>query len=548
MDYLYIEKVIKEVKESIEKKRISEAFLKEGKFSLKFGDKLYLNTFFKNPNAFFISDKPISEARYPYLSQLKGAYVKEVLLPYPDRVVELILVKPVSAAEIEKLSLVLELTGKNANLLLLDSKRKIKFILRAAKTSVRELSINSPYSPPPTEKREFNSLKFGKVSPQGIERELYKHVLKISPLNAKEIACLFKETGDLSKAFLHFMEKHKSSKKAYLYYKNGKPKFLTTFPYCSLKELPFKEFSGRLPFSSAWEDFFKEKVVKGEIERLKTKIVKSLQEKLKALLKEKEELERKEEIEKKAEKLKKIGELLKVNLSLVKPGKEEVELLDYETGEKIKVPLKPELSPQKNLENIFKEYKKLKRKAQISEERLKELKEEILTTQLLIEFVRECEEEEKLKELLPQKRKRGKEINRKLTVFTLPSGRKLLIGKSAKENEIISLKLSNPWEMWFHAKETPGSHVVLKLGKGEKPTDEEILIAASAAAYFSKARNSGKVPVDYTLVKNLKKPPGTQKGFITYREEKTLWVKPEIFEEKVLKSPRRGEEVSEKKR
>ncbi len=541
MDYLYIEKVVKEVKEGIEKERIREVFLKEEKLSIKFGEKLFLNAYLKNPNAFFVSSRPITESKSPRLSQIKGAYVKEVILPYPDRVIELTLVKPVSLVEFEKSYLILELTGKNANLFLLDTERKIKFLLRSVKSSVRELSVNSPYTPPPMEKREFSTLKFGKVSPQGIERELYKHALKISPLNAKEIAYLFKELKDLNKAFHSFMEKHEQSKKAYLYYKNGEPKFLTTFPYSSLKELPFKEFKGKLPFSSAWEEFFKEKVIKEEIQKLKNQILTNLNERLKTLLKEKEELGRKEEIEKKAKELRRVGELLKANLSLVRPGKREIELLDYETGEKVKIPLKPNLSPQKNLENIFKEYKKLKRKAQISEKRIKELEKEILITQLLMDFVKECEEVERIKELLPKKREKKREISKRLTVFTLPSGKKLLVGRNAQENETISLKLSNPWEVWFHAKGVPGSHVVLKLRKGEKATEKDLLIAASAAAHFSKAKDSGKVPVDYTFVKNLKKPPGTPKGFITYKGEKTLWVKPEIFEEEVLKTPPKGQ-------
>jgi predicted ribosome quality control (RQC) complex YloA/Tae2 family protein len=158
------------------------------------------------------------------------------------------------------------------------------------------------------------------------------------------------------------------------------------------------------------------------------------------------------------------------------------------------------------------------------------LKEEVDSLLTLERAVAEIEELDKLRELLPEFDKKGESRKFSLRSFTLPSGRKLLVGRSSSENELISLKLSNPWDYWFHAKGIPGSHVVLKLPKGEEPTEDELLLAASAAAYFSKGRSSGKVLVDYTQAKNLKKPPGTPKGFVTYTGEKTLVVRPETFE------------------
>jgi len=95
------------------------------------------------------------------------------------------------------------------------------------------------------------------------------------------------------------------------------------------------------------------------------------------------------------------------------------------------------------------------------------------------------------------------------------------------------MKLANPWDMWFHAKEMAGSHVVLRLNKNEKPEDRDIVEAASAAAYFSKGRNSGKVIVDYTLAKYLRKPKGTPPGFVTYKNEKSIVVSPSDFNPKI---------------
>ena len=104
------------------------------------------------------------------------------------------------------------------------------------------------------------------------------------------------------------------------------------------------------------------------------------------------------------------------------------------------------------------------------------------------------------------------------------------------------MKLANPWDVWFHAKGVPGSHVVLRLQKGEIPAEEDLILAGAAAAYFSKGRESGKVTVDYTQVKNLKKPPGTPKGFVVYSRERSITVNPGLFE-RVGKPPEGGREL-----
>jgi len=117
----------------------------------------------------------------------------------------------------------------------------------------------------------------------------------------------------------------------------------------------------------------------------------------------------------------------------------------------------------------------------------------------------------------------------------LPSGRKVLVGKNGKANELITLKLSNPWDLWFHVKNLAGSHVVLKLNRGEKPSEEDIELAASAAAFFSKGKHSGKLLVDYTEIKNVKKPKNSPVGKVIYRNEKTIRTDPHTFE-KFLKN------------
>ena len=537
MDYLYIEKLAGELHSHLSKERIGEVLKGEKELSFRVG-RFYLNFYWGNPNALFLGSSPIGRHEFPPLMKLKGAFVKSVSLPVVDRVLEFELVKPLPGNRFSRFFLVLELTGKNANLFLLNEERRIAYLLRSVESSVRPLSLGDRYLFPPSDKKPFEELQFGKVTPEGVEKKLYKFVAGISPLNAKEIACLMRELGSLEEAYKRFMELHRNSQTACLYYQNGKPKFLTTFPYRSLSHLEFKEFSGSHPYSSAWEEFYRKAVEERRVAALKERIVSRIEKKIEALRRELEELSDLEKLRKEAERWKRWGELLKYNLHLVKPGQKEVKVTDFSTGREETIPLDPSLSPRENLNRFFKKYRKALKRLEFAENRIEEIKRELERAELLKETVISKEKAEDLEVFTP----RG---TREVTVpdfltFTLPSGRRIFVGRNASENEFLSLKMANPWDFWFHAKEVPGSHVILRLGKGEEPSEEDILLSAAAAAYFSRGRESGKVKVDYTRVRNLKKPPKTPKGFVIYSGERTASVNPELFKERVEREAPRG--------
>ncbi len=537
MDYLYIEKLKEELHSHLSKERIGEVLKGEKEFSFRVG-RSYLNFHWGNPNTLFIGRFPIGRQEFSPLMKLKGAFIKSISLPVKDRVLEVELVKPLLGNRFSRFFLVFELTGKNANLFLLNEEKKITFILRSVESSVRPLSPGDRYLFPPSDKKPFEELHFGKVTPEGVEKRLYKFVAGISPLNAKEIAYLMKELGSLEEAYKRFVELHKNSQTACLYYQNGKPKFLTTFPYRSLSLLEFKEFSDSLPFSSAWEEFYRKAVEEIRFSTLKERIVSRIEKKIEALKRELKELSDLEKLREEAEKWKRRGELLKYNLHLVKPGQKEVKVKDFSTSREEIIPLDPSLSPKENLNRFFKKYRKALKRLEFAENRLEEIERELERAEFLRETINSKEKAEDLEVFTPKG-------TREITIpdfltFTLPSGRKIFVGRNASENEFLSLKLANPWDLWFHAKEVPGSHVILRLGKGEEPLEEDILLSAAAAAYFSRGRESGKIKVDYTRVRNLKKPPKTPKGFVIYSGERTVSVSPELFKEKVEREAPRG--------
>ena len=103
----------------------------------------------------------------------------------------------------------------------------------------------------------------------------------------------------------------------------------------------------------------------------------------------------------------------------------------------------------------------------------------------------------------------------------------IYVGKNNLQNDYLSLKFAHRNDMWLHTKEIPGSHVIIK---GENIDDETLREAAIIAAFYSKGKESSKVPVDYTMVRNLKKPNGSKPGMVIYSTNKTYYAEPKDFE------------------
>ena len=109
--------------------------------------------------------------------------------------------------------------------------------------------------------------------------------------------------------------------------------------------------------------------------------------------------------------------------------------------------------------------------------------------------------------------------------YETSDGFKLLVGRNNKENDVLTLKTASKSDYWFHTKDIPGSHVIL-LTAGRQITETAIYEAAAVAAFHSKARDSENVPVDYVLVKHVKKPAGAKPGMVIFTNNKTVWVNP----------------------
>ena len=541
----------KELKSKIENAKIEEV-RKHGNYTFLFSttkkdkkNSLVLN-FSSQPLIFIKNQIENNESTPSWDGFLSGWIIKDIFQEDWNRVYELTLEK-----KNERRFLYLEFTGRFSNMILTDEKRKIitalkpmGFSLEKAKRVIRG---GFPYTPPPFKKEYFpwdidfenmlHSKQEGKVMDffvdnlKGIGKTTAEDILLYIGYSSELTFPLKREDVHKILDFLKRIYKEWKSYKYTPYLLNKEDlKRLTFFPLSDAIEKDSISTVLSILFEETSKEYFS-KVRKHRLLKLLNENIQSLEKKIEKI---KEELS----LSEKAEAFLKKGELLKVNLSQLKRGMKDVEVIDYYKypPEKIYIELDPELSPQENVERYFKKYVKYKRGKEKLEKIYRHLMAELEKAKNLKAQIQSEENilwiENQLKEfgLIKEKEKpiiyKGEKI--KLRKFISPDGFLILVGRSAKDNETV-LKLASPNDYWLHVRDIPGSHVIIKRnGKKEVPIST-IRYAASIAAYFSKARTESNVGVDYTLRKYVKPIKGGPSGLVNFREEKTIYVNPLDF-------------------
>ncbi|MDU2680800.1 MAG: NFACT RNA binding domain-containing protein [Clostridium sp.] len=252
--------------------------------------------------------------------------------------------------------------------------------------------------------------------------------------------------------------------------------------------------------------------------------------KLKNILKECEE----------KEKYKINGDLLTSYIYMLKKGLKEISLLNFYTDEEeyITITLDENKTPSENIQYLYKKYNKLKKSEESALEQLKKNEEELQYLNSVMTNILNCESyieiDDIKKELIEtgylkfkNTNKNNKKDKSSKPIHLLSSdGIDIYIGKNNIQNDYLTLKFANKNHMWLHTKNIPGSHVILC---SDNPSDVALEEAGILAAYYSKAKNSTKVPVDYTKVKNLKKPNGSKPGMVIYHTNHTLYTEPSLY-------------------
>ncbi len=237
------------------------------------------------------------------------------------------------------------------------------------------------------------------------------------------------------------------------------------------------------------------------------------------------------------------GDLIISNIYKMKKGMTELTAIDYYNDDcpEVTVKLDPRLSPADNAQKYYKLYNKAKVAREVLTKQIAIWEAELVYLDTVRTFLASAETEDDLTEIRDELYKSGysarmrgykppKKIRSQPITLTTSGGYKLLVGRNNVQNDLLTMKTAAKDDIWFHTKDIPGSHVIMVTG-GEEPSERDYTEAASVAAYYSKAQSSDNVAVDYTAVKNIKKPQGSKPGFVTYKTNYTAYVRPMSREE-----------------
>jgi predicted ribosome quality control (RQC) complex YloA/Tae2 family protein len=238
------------------------------------------------------------------------------------------------------------------------------------------------------------------------------------------------------------------------------------------------------------------------------------------------------------------ADLLMANLHQWQPGMKSINLPDFETGEPVSIPLNPEKSAVQNAQALYKQHQKLKRAKIAVEPLLASVAEEINYLEQVEAFLSQldsysqAEDLETLEEIrdelieqgylkAPNYARKSHDKAAEFHRYQTPSGFELLIGRNNRQNDLLTFRVAKDYDLWFHTQEIPGSHVLLRLEPGAVPDEADFQFVANMSAYYSRARQSDRVPVVYTQPKFVYKPKGAKPGMVVYKREQVLWGQPQ---------------------
>ena len=460
---------------------------------------------------------------------LQGALIESIEQVENDRIVELTVSNKNEIGDHIQATLIIEIMGKHSNILLVDkSNHKILEVIKHvgfSQNSYRTLLPGSTYIAPPSTES---------LNPFTVKDEKLFEILQTKELTAKNLQSLFQGLGrDTANELESILVSEKLSNFRNFFSQASKP-FLTE---TSFSPVPFANRVGE-PFTSLsdlLDTYYKDKAERDHVKQQASELIRRVENELQKnrhkLKKQEKELLATDN----AEEFRQKGELLTTFLHQVPNDQDQVTLDNYYTNQPITIALDKALTPSQNAQRYFKRYQKLKEAVKYLTDLIEETKATILYLESVETVLNQAglEEIAEIREELIQtgfirRRQREKIQKRKKPEQYLASDGKTIIyvGRNNLQNEELTFKMARKEELWFHAKDIPGSHVVIS--GNLNPSDEVKTDAAELAAYFSKGRLSNLVQVDMIEIKKLNKPTGGKPGFVTYTGQKTLRVTPDL--------------------
>ena len=459
---------------------------------------------------------------------LQGALIESIEQVENDRIVEMTVSNKNEIGDHIQATLIIEIMGKHSNILLVDkSSHKILEVIKHvgfSQNSYRTLLPGSTYIAPPSTES---------LNPFTIKDEKLFEILQTQETTAKNLQSLFQGLGrDTANELEGLLISDKLSTFRNFFSQETKPCLTET----SFSPVPFENQVGE-PFTSLsdlLDTYYKDKAERDRVKQQASELIRRVENELQKnrhkLKKQEKELLATDN----AEEFRQKGELLTTFLHQVPNDQDQVILDNYYTNQPITIALDKALTPNQNAQRYFKRYQKLKEAVKYLTDLIEETKATILYLESVETVLNQAglEEIAEIREELIQtgfirRRQREKIQKRKKPEQYLASDGKTIIyvGRNNLQNEELTFKMARKEELWFHAKDIPGSHVVIS--GNLDPSDEVKTDAAELAAYFSQGRLSNLVQVDMIEVKKLNKPTGGKPGFVTYTGQKTLRVTPD---------------------
>lgn len=459
---------------------------------------------------------------------LQGALIESIEQVENDRIVEMTVSNKNEIGDHIQATLIIEIMGKHSNILLVDkSSHKILEVIKHvgfSQNSYRTLLPGSTYIAPPSTES---------LNPFTIKDEKLFEILQTQETTAKNLQSLFQGLGrDTANELESILVSEKLSTFRNFFNQETQPCLTET----SFSPVPFANQVGE-PFTSLsdlLDTYYKDKAERDRVKQQASELIRRVENELQ---KNRHKLQKQEKellATDNAEEFRQKGELLTTFLHQVPNDQDQVILDNYYTNQPITIALDKALTPNQNAQRYFKRYQKLKEAVKYLTDLIEETKATILYLESVETVLNQAglEEIAEIREELIQtgfirRRQREKIQKRKKPEQYLASDGKTIIyvGRNNLQNEELTFKMARKEELWFHAKDIPGSHVVIS--GNLDPSDEVKTDAAELAAYFSQGRLSNLVQVDMIEVKKLNKPTGGKPGFVTYTGQKTLRVTPD---------------------
>lgn len=540
--------------------------------------KLLLTSNASNPKFHFTQTNPSNPMTPPLFcmvmrKHLQSGKIIKIEQPDFDRILNIYVESLNELGDYSVKKLVLEIMGRHSNIILTDENNTILDCIKHIghdTSSVREVLPGREYTLPPSQGKintlELDNNDFNEVLENNpsfeIQSVIYKNYTGISPIAASEICYRANVNGstpvealtDIQKeiVFNKFAELVEDIKANRFYPEsitNEKGKTIDFSPiemtqfngleikkYTSISELIESFYANRdFAYRIGQKTQDLRKLITQNIERCIRK--KDIQMQTLRSIKNRDELRLK-------------GELLTANIYSIKKGMTTVELPNYysENQELVAIELDSNKTHSENAQKYYKAYNKAKRTFEALKDQIKSNDEELAYLESVLTSVNNCTDEQDVKEIRRELREEGyvkkvknqKDKSKKHSVplhFISQDGFDIYVGKNNIQNDELTLKFARPRDIWMHTKNIPGSHVII-VANGQTIPDTTLNEGAMLSAFYSKAKNSSKVPVDYTEKKNVKKPNGSKPGFVIYETNKTAYI---TTSEEEIKKIRRGD-------